>query len=152
MRVLVVHYHLKPGGVTTVIKRQMAALKARGVECSLLLGETPPGEAPPGDTHNQFLEPALAYDMPDSPGARGIAEPERVDAIVRAVETARASLGGGDTIIHVHNPTLRKNSALLPALDTLASRNLPVLMHVHDLAEDWRPQVYSGARYPAGCA
>jgi len=57
---------------------------------------------------------------------------------------------GDDTVIHVHNPTLRKNASLLPALAELAASGRRLLLHVHDLAEDWRPQVYSFAPYPDG--
>ena len=59
MKVLVVHYHLKPGGVTTVIRGQLAALASRGVEAALLVGEAPPddrwGGTPPA------VDRALAY-------------------------------------------------------------------------------------------
>jgi hypothetical protein len=53
-----------------------------------------------------------------------------------------------DAIVHVHNPTIRKNSALLPALSVLAARGYALVCHVHDLAEDWRPDVYCQGPYP----
>jgi hypothetical protein len=48
----------------------------------------------------------------------------------------------------VHNPTIRKNSAFLPALSILAARGYALVLHVHDLAEDWRPDVYAPGEYP----
>jgi len=144
MRVLIVHYHLKPGGVTTVIRRQLSALATLGVDAAVLSGE-----AQPGFSGTVSVEPALAYDetlpghgsYPDEP------EPKRVAAIVAAVRREADALGDG-AVIHVHNPTIRKNSSMLAALAELAAEGRPLVLHVHDLAEDWRPDVYSRQPYP----
>lgn len=152
MRVLIVHYHLKPGGVTTVIRRQFSSLESSGFDVSILVGEPPEGE--PGFPYT--LEPALAYDQesqssqdgPSGHAAReGGADDPRIGAIVGAVQ---ANLGppADDAIIHVHNPTIQKNSACLPALSVLAARGYSLVFHVHDLAEDWRPDVYCLGDYP----
>lgn len=140
MRVLVVHYHLKPGGVSTVIRRQLSALAELGVEAAALVGESGPGCGA-----CVAVEPALAYD--GSPG--GAPGPGKAAAIAAAVRREADALGP-DTVIHVHNPTIRKNAALLPALGALASEGRPLVLHVHDLAEDWRPDVYSLEAYPDG--
>lgn len=165
MTVLMVHYHLKPGGVSTVIKRQARALAHEGIACGLLVGEAPAGLAP-ASLPGFAVEPALAYDPPAAVrGAAGAAlggaaagaeasargDDPRVGLIKAAVEREARALGP-DTVIHVHNPTLGKNSALLPALAALAQDGYAILMHVHDLAEDWRPALYRPAGYPAGCA
>jgi hypothetical protein len=71
------------------------------------------------------------------------------DAIVHAM---KAHWGREADILHVHNPLLRKNSALLPALNILQNRGLRLLLQNHDLAEDFRPDVYArGEEYPANC-
>ena len=63
-----------------------------------------------------------------------------------------AHWGGEADILHVHNPLLRKNAALIPALQILQSRGLTLLLQNHDLAEDFRPNVYArGEDYPANC-
>ena len=49
-----------------------------------------------------------------------------------------------------HNPLIRKNSILLGALKIL-SRSQALLLHNHDLAEDFRPDVYTGETYPENC-
>ncbi len=144
MRVLIVHYHLKPGGVTTVIRRQLSALATLGVDAAVLSGE-----AQPGFSGTVSVEPALAYDEP-LPGLSDCPDepdPARVAAIVAAVRREADALGA-DTVIHVHNPTIRKNSSVLAALAELAAAGRPLVLHVHDLAEDWRPDVYSGQPYP----
>ncbi|GAB1432286.1 hypothetical protein MASR2M29_09110 [Spirochaetota bacterium] len=140
MKSLLVHYHLKPGGVSSVIKRQMSALAGQGVEACALVGEL-------GQDFGACVsvEPALAYDkvgeQADSPN------PDKVKAIVRSIEREAAFLGE-NSIIHVHNPSIRKNSSLLAALAILSEKGLPLVLQIHDLAEDWRPDVYSAQAYP----
>lgn len=154
MTVLMAHYHLKPGGVSTVIKRQARALAHEGIACGLLVGEAPEGVAP-ASLPGFAVEPALAYDPPADRGAAASlgapGDDPRIGLIKAAVEREARALGP-DTVIHVHNPTLEKNTALLPALAALAKDGYPILMHVHDLAEDWRPELYRPVGYPEGCA
>lgn len=146
MSVLIVHYHLKPGGVTTVIRRQLSALAALGIDAAVLSGE-----AAPGFSGTVSVEPALAYDtllpgqscLPDEP------DPVKVAALVAAIRLEADALGEG-TVIHVHNPTIRKNSSMLAALADLSASGRRLVLHVHDLAEDWRPDVYSRQSYPQG--
>ena len=72
MRVVIVHYHLKPGGVTTVIRRHLDACSRKGVRAFLLVGEEP-AESP--DVPYAVL-PELAYDAP-GPRIDGDAARER---------------------------------------------------------------------------
>lgn len=146
MKVLIVHYHLKPGGVTSVIRRQLSVLASLKIEAAVLVGEAPSS----GADFPFVVEPALAYDSPGVPGAPTPVSPERVAAIADAVRRAAGSMGGGEVVVHVHNPTIRKNAALLGALAELADSGTRLLLQVHDLAEDWRPDVYSPSPYPDG--
>jgi glycosyltransferase involved in cell wall biosynthesis len=60
--------------------------------------------------------------------------------------------GRAADIVHVHNPLIRKTSALLPALNILNKRGLRLLLQNHDLAEDFRPDVYINREdYPENC-
>lgn len=140
MKSLIVHYHLKPGGVSSVIKRQMSALAELGHESCALVGES-------GSDFSACvaIEPALAYDAIDDQA--DFPKASKVEAIVKAVEREAAYLGE-DTVIHVHNPVIRKNSSLLTALSILSGKGFPLVLQVHDLAEDWRPDVYSRQPYP----
>jgi len=151
MKVLIVHYHLKPGGVTTVIRRQLHALAAKGIEAVILSGESPPGLWE-NESGRLQVEPAFAYDTGQSMQAgagSSCDESGRVRDMVHAIRREVAALGD-ETIIHVHNPIIKKNSGLLTALSELASSGYHILMHVHDLAEDWRPEVYPQEPYPEG--
>jgi hypothetical protein len=63
-----------------------------------------------------------------------------------------AHWGGAADILHVHNPLIQKNAALLPALNILNKRGIRLLLQNHDLAEDFRPDVYTiGEDYPENC-
>jgi glycosyltransferase involved in cell wall biosynthesis len=71
------------------------------------------------------------------------------DAITRIMQ---AHWGAEADILHIHNPLIRKNAALLPALHILQERGLKLLLQNHDLAEDFRPDVYVGnEEYPINC-
>ncbi len=155
MKALIVHYHLKPGGVTTVIRRQVSALARVGIKPVVLSGEAP-AHGFPGTV---VVDPSLAYDAARDDAARDDAArdarpphgsaAEQIRLIVEALKREADALGSG-TVIHVHNPTIRKNSSLLGAVGELASSGHRLLLHIHDLAEDWRPDAYPRASYPDG--
>lgn len=140
MRIVMVHYHLKPGGVTSVIRRQAEALAGQA-EVLVVSGE-PPGTAFPAPV---AVVPGLGYDLHRAPHwSAG----DAAEGICRAV--SRRWPGGCD-LVHVHNPTLAKNRLLPEVLGQLQRRGLRLLLQVHDLAEDARPGAYSPAPYPADC-
>lgn len=139
MRVAIVHYHLQTGGVTTVIRRQVAALRE---QCEFLVLSGSPPQPFPAPT---ACIPALGYDRPDRP-------PVPATDTARAVWAAiRDRWPSGCDLLHVHNPTLAKNRAFLEILAALQAHGRPLLLQVHDLAEDGRPDVYFDAPYPIDC-
>jgi hypothetical protein len=97
----------------------------------------------------------LGYDKPEN---RGLAEDgdrrekaagDLAEAILSAMESR---WGEAADIVHVHNPLIQKNSLLIPALKILGSRGIRLLLQNHDLAEDFRPDVYAGhTEYPENC-
>ena len=113
MRLAIVHYHLRPGGVAHVIHTTATALRARGVDVALLADDDVAG---------------IAY------GSHGDAA-ALVDELRAA---ARRKLGGPPDAWIVHNPTLGKTRALPGAIEHLARDGEAVLLHIHDLAEDGR--------------
>ncbi len=140
MKIALLHFHLKRGGVTTVIRRQIAALDGR-CEFLLLCGAPPPE---PVDCPVAVV-PELGYDT-ERPGAQA---PE---AVARAVADAvRARWPGGCDVLHVHNALMAKNRDLLDILCRLQRRGMRLFVHVHDFAEDGRPHVYFRREYPADC-
>ena len=140
MRIAFVHYHLKPGGVTTVIRHQAAALEG-AAEVMVLSGEPPPPEFSPPAVY----VPGLAYDrLRDPAWTAG----RLADALMQAVQNRWP---GGCDLLHVHNPTLAKNRLLPGALERLQDRGVRLFLQIHDFAEDGRPEAYGLSPYPADC-
>ncbi len=155
MNLAVVHYHLNRGGVTRVIENQLRALD------SVLDG----GEQSTGEPwrvsifyggrrkgwikkvarklrsiHLTLVEvPGLEYDSPEeSTAASG---PEELAKDLR-LALGRQGFAAGTSVVHVHNHALGKNRALPGAVARLAEAGFPLLLQVHDFAEDFRPANY----------
>ena len=137
IRLAIVHYHLRRGGVTRVIEHALAALPADRVQTVVLTGEPAPPAAELA-AHSRVV-PGLGYAGPDSPGDAA----RLADGLERE---ARAALGALPDIWHVHNHALGKNPALPGAVFELARRGARLLLHIHDFAEDGRPAMYRRLR------
>ncbi|GHV76914.1 hypothetical protein AGMMS49942_17350 [Spirochaetia bacterium] len=129
-----------------MVLNQAQALLEAGEDVLVIAGEG----TLPGIPVAEVLD--LRYDCdrdvpPESAGE------EQAQKLAEAITGAmKAHWGREADIIHVHNPLLRKNSTLLPALNILQNRGLKLLLQNHDLAEDWRPNIYArGEEYPANC-
>lgn len=131
MRLAVVHYHLRKGGVTRVIA---SALEAMGstVEQAVVLSSTPSEEPLPCPVE---VIPELAYcQEPSREAAAGLAKALQ--------EKASAALGAQPDLWHIHNHGLGKNVNFPEALRTVLADGTPALLQVHDFAEDGRPGNY----------
>lgn len=129
LKVAVVHYHFRRGGVTRVIQNAVRALAGRGTRMVVLVGE-----APPEPTEYVHTLGGLGYaDHPSISGGELSTSLKRV---------ASEALGGPPDLWHVHNHSLGKNPALPEALYALACEREPLLLQVHDFAEDGRPAEY----------
>jgi len=141
MKIAFIHYHLKPGGVTTVLRQQVEATLD---ECdSLVLASSTPESSFPCDIVNI---PGLGYDRPK----QNRINPEDVAAsIIKAINTKWKT---GCDVVHVHNPTLAKNRNFLKILKALQNRKIKLFLQIHDFAEDGRPLSYfSDDEYVADC-
>jgi hypothetical protein len=140
MKIAFIHYHLKTGGVTTVLKQQVEAL---GEECEVLVlsGELPDISFPADSVYI----PGLGYDSQ----SQKIYQPEKVaDDIIKAVFSKWKN---GCDILHVHNPMLAKNINLLKILKALQKRGIKLFLQIHDFAEDGRPLSYFSEEYVSDC-
>jgi len=140
MKIAFIHYHLKTGGVTTVLKQQVEALRE---ECEVLVlsGEPPDISFPAHSVHI----PGLGYDSQ----SQKIHDPEEVaDNIIKAILT---KWNNGCDIIHVHNPILAKNINFLKILKALQKRGIKLFLQIHDFAEDGRPLSYFSEEYVSDC-
>jgi hypothetical protein len=91
----------------------------------------------------------LGYDKPENRAN----PPEEAAGLAAGILAAmERHWGEAADIVHVHNPLIQKNSLLIPALKILGDRGLRLLLQNHDLAEDFRPDVYAGhTEYPENC-
>jgi len=140
MNIAFLHYHLKTGGVTTVLKHQTTVLRGR-CDTMVLTGELPDQPFP---AHTVRV-PGLAYETVDP---RDYNPDEVAQSICNAVHTRWPA---GCDVLHVHNPTLAKNRHMLDVLKALQARGVRLFLQCHDFAEDGRPQACFHESYPEDC-
>jgi glycosyltransferase involved in cell wall biosynthesis len=146
MYIALLHYHLLRGGVSSVLRHQAELLTKAGYQVLIITGEAP------AETLNipTAVFPLLAYDSVRT--ARGSAE-DTSETLAQGIQNAMMNHWGRlADVLHVHNPLLRKNRLLLPALGLLQKQGVNLLLHNHDFAEDFRPDVYNvDQNYPENC-
>ncbi|MGF1530989.1 MAG: glycosyltransferase [Puniceicoccaceae bacterium] len=132
MRVAILHYHFQRGGVTKVVEATLRALAEdqSDHQIALFSGGDPTNEALPGVHH----VPGLGYSdsSPNDPAT----------LLDRFQNTVTEVLGAPPDLWHIHNPTLGKNGAFPDLISGIAARGDRILLHLHDFAEDGRPQNY----------
>lgn len=140
MKIAFIHYHLKTGGVTTVVRQQAEALR-ENCQCLVLAGSLPDADFPV-----QTIEiPALNYTQPDQKPY------DPADVADSMIEAIQATFDGECDIVHIHNPTLAKNIQFLQILAHLQRRDMKLFLQIHDFAEDGRPQTYFSEPYLSNC-
>jgi FMN phosphatase YigB (HAD superfamily) len=140
MKVAIVHYHLRPGGVTRVITNASRALTASGIDHVILIGEAPDESAAGLPVR---VVAGLGYGA--SAGENPLSE------MLRAA--ACEALGSAPDVWHFHNHSLGKNPRMAGLVARLAEDNERLVLQIHDLAEDGRPENYQtiaacGVLYP----
>jgi len=140
MKIAFLHYHLKTGGVTTVLKHQLAAIGKKYQ--TLVLTGLPPERPFPADF---VYIPELGY---SSQFKKKIDPDDVAESIINAIHH---KFSGSCDLLHVHNPTLAKNIRFLDILKSLQKRGLNLFLQIHDFAEDGRPLDYFAGEYPADC-
>lgn len=151
MRIALVHYHLGPGGVSRVISCISSALSRAGVKHVILIGE----KVSVGDNQQFVDDDLLVRSVPGIGYAKAgqLYDVERIIESMRLV--AREALGGEVDVWHFHNHSLGKNPWMHQVVTTLARQGERLLLHLHDLAEQGRPENYSNLAgsteiYPSG--
>lgn len=141
MRIAIVHYHLKRGGVTRVIENTLAALREKGVEV-VVLAEECSGLDEVYDA--QFVSvPELAYQT-----GKGRLSASELEEALRAA--AKKFLHGPPDLWHIHNHHLAKNTSLTEAVASMAESGERLLLQIHDFPEDGRPGNYQILREDLG--
>lgn len=118
MKILIIHYHLRAGGVTRVIESQAQILRSQGHEVQVASSGPLEEWAKPG-----VILPELDY------------RTEGTIPISRLLEQK------ADLWI-VHNPTLGLNVYFPKMIEIAAQAGVRILMQIHDFVEDGRPGNY----------
>ncbi|MDR1029784.1 MAG: glycosyltransferase family 1 protein [Treponema sp.] len=137
MRIALVHYHLHPGGLTSVVYHQAQALIDQGESVLILTRD----EQPPEQPLPVFYVKELHYEGPSAPVLLA-------RALLKAMNVY---WGQAADILHVHNPQVQTHEALIPALHILKSQNIRLLLQIYDLTQDFRPDRYVPDSYPENC-
>ena len=134
LRIAIVHYHLRPGGVTRVIEQAVAALSREPVRTVVLSG------APLADRVSGGMKVVVAEGVDYT---QGVSEHLGAGELVQRLrQAATAALGGAPDVWHFHNHSLGKNCVLSRAVHAMAEDGDPLLLQIHDFAEDGRPSNY----------
>ena len=129
MKVAIVHYHLSPGGVSTVIRAASRALADASVPHVILTGTA--SETDPSCE----VVAGLGY-------LTGPVELDAETLLARMRDAAARALGSQPDIWHFHNHSLGKNCLIAQVVDRLAKDGERLLLQLHDLAEGGRPHNY----------
>lgn len=127
VKVALIHYHLRTGGVTRVLTEQSIALTAAGIDHLVLTGSA-------SSTLPAACIPELDYLGETSTTAE--------DLYQELLAACQAAFGGPPDLWHLHNPTLGKNVLLAGLIGLIAQSQAALVLQIHDFAEDNRPQNY----------
>jgi glycosyltransferase involved in cell wall biosynthesis len=123
-KLTILHYHLRTGGITTVIRNAQRALAGR-FEINVLAD----------------------FDYNDKPARSQSVFLAESHKLMRRLKTATRDTD----ILHAHNLTLGKHPRLTCAVKMLAEESrLPIINQIHDFVEDERPVQLRALRYCTG--
>jgi glycosyltransferase involved in cell wall biosynthesis len=137
MKINIIHFHLRPGGVRRIIESQVKALFSVCPDAAIkiIAGESPEGFA--GGLADAAIYKELDYlsEIPVS---------ETVPMYNRILKILRKEISKSD-ITHCHNLNLGKNPLLAAAICDLIDEGYKIFLHFHDFAED-RPPILDFSR------
>lgn len=134
LKVLILHHHMRGGGVTEVIRRTFALFQDSEIQLALITGEEKAALRDIPATSHRYVD-GLSY------GDSGIpVSPEKVyeDCLSAAVDM----FGETPDVWHIHNHSLGKNAVYTAVALRLIREGKKVILHTHDFAEDNRPGNY----------
>ncbi len=144
MNVVILHCHFERGGVTQVVENHVRWLREQdNVDRIVLVSGQRTSGLSPGtlEAVTRISLPGFDYDSGDDAGDT---LDERCRRMVRDLGAELSGLGisPDDSVLHWHNHSLGKNTAAPAAIRQLAESGYRLLLHIHDFAEDNRPENY----------
>ena len=132
MKVVLVHYHLRCGGVTSIIKSIASFLERLSVDYLILVGEA---SAELKERYPLEVLPALGYDQ--------LTQENEISKIVEKAQMIVKNHLGEGVVWHFHNHALGKNFVFPSLVAKLALIGEKLLLEIHDFAEDGRSSNYA---------
>ena len=136
MNVVLVHYHLRMGGVTNVLIMAARALEQRGIVPIVLCGEEPEASIR-AQFSRVIVYEGLGYAADAADwwhGATGA-------VLLKEIQAMLKDAGWGEIDLwHIHNHSLGKGPGLIRLVAALAEVGAPMVLQLHDFAEDGRPE------------
>ena len=136
MRIAIVHYHLKRGGVTRVIESTLFGFNQHHEKHDYVVLS---GEDSSNFTYREYVRTVAGLNYSNQQQVT----PDSKDLLQQLRSSARAALGASPDVWHIHNHSLGKNHALPGLVALLAKEGESVLLQMHDFAEDGRPDNYT---------
>lgn len=130
MPIVIIHYHLDAGGVTEVITRASEAMMEAGIPHLILAGGTHAAMC-----SGKFVRhiQGLSY--------RDLAvDPDATSLLGEIRETVAQTFGSAPVTWCFHNHSLGKNPLIPEIIKLLALSHERIVLHIHDLIENGRPE------------
>lgn len=133
MHIILIHYHLKTGGVTTVIENQVKALTAsKQHNVTIITGYCKPDSSLHSLECELIIEPSFNYLESDISRCEYNALETKLSGTIASHLTEKS-------IIYIHNSNMCRNPVLTYVIYKAIKDGLPAIHHCHDFAED-RPK------------
>jgi len=142
MQLVILHYHLNRGGVTSVVENHLRSLALQQPEaCPTRAAIVYGGRAAAWNERladelpfecSLVAVPELEYDNLRSPDG----------SLYDALQVVLNQFDRESTVLHVHNHSLGKNADMAPVVCRLADEGWRLLLQIHDFSEDLRPSNY----------
>lgn len=128
----IIHYHLKPGGVTSIIRSQIESIKKQPgtFDIRIFCGECPN----PQDFRKMGVE--VIVDSVFKYADFSVTDSNEIQANFNEVSNKANSYFRKERLIYFHNLNLGKNPFWTVAIAELAKKGFPVFNHAHDFSED----------------
>ena len=142
MQLVILHYHLNRGGVTSVVENQLRSLalldpQDRPTRVAVVYG----GRAA---AWNRDLAQVLPFEcsLISVPQLEYDHLSTREGQLYKSLQPLLDQFQRDSTVLHVHNHSLGKNVEMAAVLCRLADEGWRLLLQIHDFAEDLRPANY----------
>lgn len=129
MKIVILHYHMNPGGVTRIIESQIRGIQSISKEVELVILCGNHGKIPSIPGTRAYVNESLNYWDGTSRKLPFGAEADYLTTWIKSHLTE-------DAVLHCHNPNLGKNPALTLAVYTLAEEGYAIVNHCHDFPEE----------------